>query len=142
MRFANFFYIFEKEKQRGSLINRKTKQVTKMKQLIERVWEYSLKNSEGFTFNLETEKPVKFGIAVAYLETQNSFDKESLERVISHSLEHAKILGGWLNVENNRFYFDSIKIFKNSELDKAIEFAKKEKQIAIFDLTNLKEIRI
>ncbi|MHA7823702.1 hypothetical protein ACVVIH_13145 [Chryseobacterium arthrosphaerae] len=113
-----------------------------MKQLIERVWEYSLNNPEGFTLDLETLKPVKFGIAVAYLETQDSFDKESLEKVISHSLENGKILGGWLNVENNRFYFDSIKIFKNSELDKALEFAKQEKQIAIFDITNLKEIRI
>ncbi|AZA93057.1 Uncharacterised protein [Chryseobacterium nakagawai] len=113
-----------------------------MEHLIERVWEYSLNNPEGFTLNLETLKPVKFGIAVAYLETQDSFDKESLQKVISHSLENGKTLGGWLNVENSKFYFDSIKIFKNSELDKAIEFAKQEKQIAIFDITNLKEIRI
>lgn len=113
-----------------------------MKQLIERVWEYSLNNPEGFTLNLETFKPVKFGIAVAHSETQNSFDKDSLEKVISHSLQNGKTLGGWLNVENNKFYFDSIKIFRNSELDKAIEFAKQEKQIAIFDITNLKEIRI
>lgn len=43
---------------------------------------------------------------------------------------------------NRRYYFDSVNIFKNSEIDKAIEFAKQNKQIAIFDLTNLKEIRI
>lgn len=113
-----------------------------MKQLIERVWEYSQNNPEGFTLNLETFKSVKFGICVAYLDTQDSHDKESLEKVINHSLEHQKIIGGWLNVENEKFYFDSIRIFKNSELDKAIEFAKRQKQIAIFDLTNLKEIKI
>lgn len=113
-----------------------------MKQLIDRVWEYSQNNSEGFTLNLETFKSVKFGISVAYLETQNSHDKESLENVINHSFKHQKTLGGWLNEENEKFYFDSVKIFKNSELDKAIEFAKEQKQIAIFDLTNLKEIKI
>lgn len=113
-----------------------------MKQLIERVWEYSQNNPEGFTLNLETFKSVKFGISVAYLETQDSHDKESLENVINHSLRHQKTLGGWLNEENEKFYFDSVKIFKNSELDKAIEFAKQQKQIAIFDLTNLREIKI
>lgn len=113
-----------------------------MKQLIERVWEHSQNNPDGFTLNLETFRPVKFGISVAYLETQDSHDKESLENVINHSLRHQKTLGGWLNEENEKFYFDSVKIFKNSELDKAIEFAKEQKQIAIFDLTNLKEIKI
>ncbi|MGC4130236.1 MAG: hypothetical protein QM564_11935 [Bergeyella sp.] len=113
-----------------------------MKQLIDRVWEYSQNNPDGFTLNLETFKPIKFGICVAYLETQDSHDKESLEQVINHSLEHNKIIGGWLNVENEKFYFDSIRIFKNSELKEAIEFAKQQKQIAIFDLTNLKEIKI
>lgn len=113
-----------------------------MKQLIERVWEHSQNNPDGFTLNLETFRPVKFGISVAYLETQDSHNKESLENVINHSLRHQKTLGGWLNEENEKFYFDSVKIFKNSELDKAIEFAKQQKQIAIFDLTNLKEIKI
>ncbi|KPE49780.1 hypothetical protein [Chryseobacterium indologenes] len=113
-----------------------------MKNLIERVWEYSINNPDGFTLNLETLKPVKFGIAVAALETQNSFDKESLEKVIKHALQNGKIVGGWLNVEDGRFYFDSIRIFRNSELEKAIEYGRQEQQIAIFDITNLKEIRI
>lgn len=113
-----------------------------MKQLTDRVWEYSQNNPEGFTLNLETFRPVKFGISVAYLETQDSHNKESLEHVINHSLKHQKIIGGWLNDENEKYYFDSVRIFKNSELDKAIEFAKQQKQIAIFDLTNLKEIKI
>ena len=113
-----------------------------MEQLIERVWEYSQNNPEGFTLNLETFKAVKFGICVAYLDTQDSHDKESLRYVISHSLNHEKKIGGWLNEDNEKFYFDSIKIFKNSELQEAIEFARQQEQIAIFDLTNLKEIKI
>lgn len=112
------------------------------KALIEKVWEYANINPNGFTLNLETMKPIKYGISVAYLETQNSFDKEGLEIVINHALRNNKIVGGWLNEDNKLYYFDSVKIFKNSDLDEAITFAKQNKQLAIFDLTNLKEIRI
>lgn len=113
-----------------------------MKHLIERVWEYSQNNPNGFTLNIKTLKPIKFGIIVAFKETQNSFGKESLETVINHALQHNNIVGGWLNRDNGLFYFDSSKVFKNSELKKAIEFAKQNEQIAIFDLTNLREIKI
>ena len=105
-----------------------------MKQLIDGVWDYSLINPNGFT--------LKYGISVAYRETQDSFGKESLNGVINHALEHGKAVGGWYDTESNRYYFDSVKIFRNSEIDKATEFAKNNDQLAIYDLTNLKEIRI
>ena len=111
-----------------------------MKDLFDRVWEYSLNNPHGFTLNIETLKPIKFGICVAYLETQNQFGKSGLETAINHALKHEKVVGGWLNEENKLYYFDSIKVFKDKE--KAIQFAKENKQIAIFDLTNLVEIKI
>ncbi len=113
-----------------------------MKQLIDGVWDYSLINPNGFTLNVETMKPIKYGISVAYRETQDSFGKESLNGVINHALEHGKAVGGWYDTESNRYYFDSVKIFRNSEIDKATEFAKNNDQLAIYDLTNLKEIRI
>lgn len=113
-----------------------------MKQLIERVWRYSQINLYGFTLNIQTLEPVKFGISVAYIETQNSFGFESLENVIKHSLQHDRTVGGWYNEENGLFYFDSIKVFRNNEINEAIRFAIENKQIAIFDLTNLKEIKI
>ena len=112
-----------------------------MKHLLDRVWEYSQNNPYGFTLNVETMAPVKFGICVAHLETQNSFGKDGLKRALEHALNHHKIIGGWLS-ENGFYYFDSVKIFKNSELKSAIEFARKNKQLAIFDLTNLREIKI
>lgn len=111
-----------------------------MKQLIDRVWEYSKNNPYGFTLNIETFRPIKFGICVAYSETQNSFGKDGLRTVINHALKHNKIVGGWLNEDNGFYYFDSCRIFK--DLEKAIEFAKQNKQLAIFDLTNLREIKI
>lgn len=113
-----------------------------MKNLIDRVWEYSKNNPYGFTLNIETFKEVKFGICVAYLATQDSHNKAGLEKAINHALKHNKIVGGWLNDENNYYYFDSIKVFRNSEIKQAVEFAKQNKQLAIFDLTNLKEIKI
>ena len=123
-----------------AFFDRLTSQVEKMETLTERVWEYSKNNPDGFTLNIETMRPVKFGICVAYLETQNCFGKDGLEKAISHALKHEKIVGGWLNYENEFYYFDSIKLFKN--LNEAIEFAKQNKQLAVFDLTNLREIRI
>ena len=48
------------------------------------------------------------------------------------------IVGGWFNSENGEFYFDSCKLFKS--LDEAKAFGKENHQIAIYDLTNLKEI--
>lgn len=113
-----------------------------MKNTVDRVWEYSLNNPEGFTLNIDTFKEVKFGIVVAYAATQNHFGKDKINRVINHANSHNKTIGGWHNSENDQYYFDSVRVFPNSELQQAIEFAKQNKQLAIFDLTNLREIRI
>lgn len=111
-----------------------------MKHLIERVWEYSLNNPQGFTIDLESFKPIKKGIAVAYLETQNCHSKMSLELVINHSKNHNDKIGGWL--DSDLYYFDSVRIFETNDLENAIEFAKSQKQIAIFNLTTFETIEI
>lgn len=111
-----------------------------MKKLIDRVWDYSLNNPQGFTLDLETFETLKNGIVVAYLETQNSHNKESLKKVIHHAFKNNKIIGGWL--DNDLYYFDSVKIFETKDLEKAIQFAKEQKQIAIFNLTTFETIEI
>ena len=111
-----------------------------MKQLFDRVWEYSKNNPEGFTLNIETFKPIKLGIAVAYQATQDSFGKKGLNDALSHALNHSRIIGGWFNVENQEYYFDSVRIFR--KLDEAIRFGINNNQIAIFNLTTLEEITI
>lgn len=113
-----------------------------MEKLLDSVWEYAKNSPYGFTLNISTMKPVKFGICVAYFETQDSYGKDGLRKALEHALKHNKIVGGWLNDDNDYYYFDSIRLFTNLELKEAIEFAKRNKQLAIFDLTNLKEIRI
>lgn len=107
---------------------------------INKVCKILQKNPEGFTLNIETFKPVKKGIAVAYQETQDSFGKDGLENTINHALNNNKVLGGWFNVDNKKYYFDSVRIFKN--LKKSIKFGIKNNQIAIFNITTLEEITI
>jgi len=98
----------------------------------------AVENPYGFTFNIRTKKMVKYGIAVAYSDTQNCFGIKGLEKVIDHAQSHNGIVGGWLNTENLNYYFDSIKVFKDK--NEAISFGRENKQIAIFDITNLEEI--
>lgn len=94
----------------------------------------------GFTVRLPELERVKTGIVSAYKETQNCFGSEGLEKAVEHSLKHEKVLGGWFNSENRKFYFDSCKVFDN--LEEAIKFGKENGQIAIFDLTNLRVVEL
>jgi hypothetical protein len=97
-------------------------------------------NKDGFTVEIETLKHVTAGIVVAYQETQDSHGDEGLKKCIEHALQHEKIVGGWFNFENKTFYFDSCKTFK--DLTEAMKFGRENSQIAIFDLDNLREIRL
>ena len=112
MRKANFCCIFVSIITAGFFEILTNKKVTKMKQAIKRVWEYSQNNSHGFTLNIETFKPIKFGICVAYLETQNCFGRQGLEQAINHAFKHNKIIGGWLNDETNFFTLTVLKFLK------------------------------
>ena len=111
-----------------------------MEQLFKAILEIAKQNPDGFTVDLTTLKKVTKGISVAYLETQDSFGEDGLKRVLNHALEHEKKVGGWLNEENNLFYFDSIRIFTN--LEEAKQFGRENKQIAIFDLSHLRLIKL
>ena len=111
-----------------------------MKDLFEAIEEIAKENPDGFTVDLTTLKKVTKGISVAYIETQNCFGEEGLRRVLNHALKHNKKVGGWLNEEDGNFYFDSIRIF--NDLEKAKKFGIKNEQIAIFDLTHLRLIKL
>lgn len=102
----------------------------------------AMANKDGYTVNAETLQPVTTGYAVAVVETQNSFGFEGLENVVKYVSEHPEVnaFGGWYNSENNRYYFDATVIV--DDLDAAMELGRINNQIAIFDLANLKEIRL
>lgn len=111
-----------------------------MEQLFEAILMIAEANPEGFTVDLTTLKKVTEGISVAYLETQDSFGEDGLKRVINHAEMHEKKVGGWLNEENNEFYFDSIRIF--TDLEEAKRFGRENQQIAIFDISNMRLIKL
>lgn len=108
-----------------------------LKQAIERI---AKQNPYGFTVELETLRPVTEGISVSYQETQDSFGSEGLDKVIHHALSHDKVVGGWLNEENGKYYYDSCRIFQDR--NEAIEFGRANHQLAIFDITNLELIKL
>lgn len=99
-------------------------------------------NKEGFTVNAATLQPVTTGYAVAVADTQDSFGLEGLANVVKYVSEHPEVnaFGGWYNSDNNMYYFDATVIV--SDLEAAKELGRINKQIAIFDLANLKEIRL
>ena len=99
-------------------------------------------NKEGFTVNAATLQPVETGYAVAVAATQNSFGIEGLANVVKYVSEHPEVnaFGGWYNKINKHFYFDATVIV--NDLEAAKELGRVNKQIAIFDLANLKEIRL
>lgn len=106
--------------------------------MIELILKIAADNPYGFTFSIKSKRFVKHGFCVAYKETQNCFGHSGLKKAFEHAVQHDKVIGGWLNTENNSYYFDSVKIFKNKS--EALKFAIENKQIAVFDLTNLTEI--
>ena len=95
-------------------------------------------NPDGFTLNLVDFRYVKDGFAVAYEATQDSTDAGSIAKVYEHAQENGRVIGGWL--DNGKYYYDSVKVFTKEEDARA--FAIKNNQIAYFDLTNKKEIRL
>ena len=99
-------------------------------------------NKEGFTVNAATLQPVKTGYAVAVAATQDSFGLEGLGNVVKYVAAHPEVnaFGGWYNKINKHFYFDATVIV--DDLATAKELGRINKQIAIFDLANLKEIRL
>lgn len=106
-------------------------------------------NPDGFTVNAATLQPVTSGYAVALKRTQNSFGAEGLAKVenVIEELQasgnlNGRILafGGWYDSESGLFYYDATVIYQDRE--KAIEAGRANEQIAIFDLSNLEEIRL
>lgn len=102
----------------------------------------AMNNKDGFTVNAANLQPVTTGYAVAVADTQDSFGLEGLANVVKYVSEHPEVnaFGGWYNSENNMYYFDATVIV--DDLKTAQELGRANKQIAIFDLANLKEIRL
>lgn len=102
----------------------------------------AMANKKGFTVSAANLQPVTTGYAVAVADTQKSFGLEGLSNVVKYVSEHSNInaFGGWYNSDNNKFYFDATVIV--DDLATAKDLGRYNKQIAIFDLANQKEIKL
>lgn len=110
-------------------------------------------NPSGFTVDAATLQPVTAGYAVAMKQTQNSFGTEGLKKVantieelqadaakIGLNIDGRLAFGGWYDLESGLYYYDATVIYQDRE--KAIEAGRANEQIAIFNLSNLEEIRL
>lgn len=103
-------------------------------------------NPEGFTVAVPSLTQVlpgiSAGIVVAYAETQDCFGDAGLEKALAHALANAGFVGGWFNEEDGQFYFDSVRIFPETDLETALEFGKANGQIAVFRLSDSRVIKL
>lgn len=100
-------------------------------------------NPAGFTYNVEQNEMQASGYAVALQCTQDSHGIDGLESVINivtSGTTGASCIGGWLDTATGLYYWDATVIFEDRAA--AVEFGKLQKQIAIFDLNNMEEIRL
>lgn len=106
-------------------------------------------NPEGYTVNAATLQPMTSGYAVALAVTQDSFGAEGLAKVVDviakmqnqgeASRFDGLAFGGWYDSKSGRYYYDATVIVKDRT--EALELARVNGQLAIFDLDNLEEIR-
>ena len=98
-------------------------------------------NPMGFTYNINEDKMQTTGYAVALSATQNSFGADGFLKVVEYARKHSiECIGGWLDSETGKFYFDATVIVNDKE--QAIALGKANGQIAIFDLNTCNEIRL
>lgn len=111
------------------------------KELKANVVEVARMHPDGFTVDSLNCSVISEGFAVSVKETQNSHGIKGLERVIRYARENdIEAIGGWLNADNGKFYYDATRIFSN--IEDAAAFAVKNEQLAFFDLKACKEYRI
>lgn len=112
-----------------------------MKNLLTSVLAIAATNPSGFTVSLSDLSTPAAGYAVAAAETQNSFGPSGLADVlILAPALGAQFVGGWLDEETGKFYFDAT--FVVDDLETAKELGRRNGQLAIFDLANGEEIRL
>lgn len=98
--------------------------------------------ADGFTVNANTLENITSGYAVAMAETQNSFGAEGLQKVIAFAKANKNVnaFGGWYDKKSGLYYWDAVVIVDDYEYAKSL--GRQNKQLAIFDLTNCREIRL
>ena len=100
--------------------------------LADQIWEYALKNPEGFNLDINTMTEPAEGVAASYEGTQRAYVRETLPEVIKHAQGHDGYVCGWLDKESGLYIFGSDKLFPESRLEEAKAFGRANKQEEIF----------
>ena len=109
-----------------------------MKNSVTQISNLLISNPYGFTLNLNTRKLVSKGFAIADLNTQNN---TNIDKAIKYCKNNdIACVGGWIDYETNKTYIDAVHIV--NDIETAIKLGRINKQIAIYDITNDKEIRL
>lgn len=109
---------------------------------VDQVWNYSLSHPDGFTIDIRTMTEPTEGISVAYAATQGCHSRKALDSVVNHALKHNGFVGGWLDTTDSLYYFDSTRIFPEDSLEAAKKFGVENGQIALFVISEGREIRL
>lgn len=97
---------------------------------------------EGFTVNIHTMEEPSEGIAVAYEETKGIRGSRDIYKVTAHAYSHDGYVGGWLDKDTGKYYYESVKVFPEEDLEQALKFAKENGQKSIFILSSDTEIPV
>lgn len=92
-----------------------------------------LEENGGFSLYDNMTSPKK-GYAVA-IKGYNHIDE-----MLNDTLEPNCVRGGWKDTQENKDYFDKSLIV--NDIKEAIRIGKERKELAIFDIANMEEIRI
>ena len=110
-----------------------------METLINKIADFAAGNPDGFTVDLNLN-PVTAGYCVALSETQNSFGINGLEKVVKLAKQNNYCVGGWLDSESGKYYYDCTIVVDS--LEKALLYGQLNNQIAIYNLNADQEIRL
>ena len=110
--------------------------------IADKVWTFSQSHPDGFTLDIRTMTEPSYGIAVSYAATQNSHSRDQLDKVVAHALSHDGYVGGWFNSDEGLYYFDSTKLFPETELPAAIQFGIDNGQYSVFILSTYTEVPV
>lgn len=111
----------------------------KVELVLRLVSEIEVEYPDGYTLDLTVMEIVTKGYPVGFKNTQGSFGIDGLTNCLKHALTHERAIGMWVNGEGIKQY-DSVRIF--THLTDALKFAMANEQEAIWDLREMKEIRI
>jgi predicted RNA-binding protein YlxR (DUF448 family) len=131
-------------------MNNNDKQQQILKPLIDKkvLRDVVLKNKDGFTYSIDL-KPSKFkrGYYVSITNNNNNdLNKaiDNLNKIYAENLNKDNrnflFIGGWIDEQDKTFYLDLSLHLNNKQ--NALFIAKLFKQKAIWDIKNLKEIRL